>query len=223
MPKYQARRHQPRRYNRKKVQPWYQKRYNAMELAQKALSGVKYIRGLVNSEMLHKRTDFSTTVSGSGSVNSLVAIGQDDTISGRTGNSILVRNLSYRCKLEINAAVTSNTTFTMMIIQDSQQVGDNAPAVTDILVTANTYSLLNDSQSGRFQILSRKNITLTPASGGRPAVEWKGYHKLYTHIRYNGTTSTDIQKNGIYLLILSSEGTNYPTFSGSFKLGYHDN
>lgn len=211
-----------RRITRRKT-PWYSKKYNAQQLALKAWKGVKYIRGLVNSEMLHNTKTYSVSVPGTGSMNHLTAVSQDDTSTGRTGNSILLRQLAYRFKIEINSAVTSNTTFVMMIVQDTQQVGDTSPSITDVLSSANTFSLMALGTAGRFKVLKRQQFILTPASGGRPAVESKGFLKLYSHVRYNGSADSDIQKNGLYLLMLSSEGTNYPTFSGSFRIGYHDN
>lgn len=211
-------------FRRRRRAPWYNKKYSAVQLARKAFRGVRYLKGLVNSEMLHLDTNFSAaSVLGSGAVSHLTAIAQGDTSAGRTGNSLLLRSLSYRFKLEINSSVTSNTTVTMIIFQDTQQVGDTSPAATDVLAQANTYSLLSTLTAGRFKILKRKSYLLTPASGGRPAIEQKGFMKLYSHVRYNGTASTDIQKNGLYVLFISSESTNTPTVNGTFRIGYHDN
>lgn len=221
-----ARRFQSRtsRRTRRRKSPWYSKKYSALQLAFKAARGVRYLRGLVNSEMLHKDTTFSAAaITAAGSNTHLTAVAQGDDISGRTGNSFLLRSLSYRYKIIINPSVTANTTVTVMLVQDTQQVGDTTPAVTDVLQSANTFSLLNASSAGRFKILSRKSIILTPATGGRPAVEMKGFHKLYSHIRFNGTGTADIQKNGLYVLFISSEATNTPTVDGTFRIGYHDN
>lgn len=222
-----ARRFQPRssrRSRRYRKTPWYSKRYSAIQLAAKAARGVRYLRGLVNSEMLHADTNFSlATVTGSGAMNHLTALSQGDAANARTGNSILLRSLAYRFKLEINSSVTANTTITMLILQDTQQIGDTQPSVTDVLSQAQTYSLLSTNTAGRFKIMKRRSFLLTPASGGRPAVEHKGFMNLYSHVRYNGTASSDIQKNGLYVLFISSESVNYPTVSGSFRIGYHDN
>ena len=49
-------------YGRKGL-PWYKRKYNAMELAGKAWSGVKAIRHLVNSEKLHLVTTSSAGIS----------------------------------------------------------------------------------------------------------------------------------------------------------------
>lgn len=220
MPRYNRRRN-----FRRKKSPWYTRKYNAQQLAVKAWRGVKYIRGLVNSEMLHKDTSFApgSTIPANGVVNSLVSISQGDTDSGRTGNSILARTLSYRYRLEINPSVTSNTSVSIFIIWDKQQLGDTNPVVGDLLASLRPEALINLSEAGRFKILSRKNFILTPVTGGTPAREVKGFHKFYKHIRYNGSASSDIQKNGLYVVLIHSESTNLPTITGTFRLGYHDN
>lgn len=215
-------------YGRKKTfkkKSWYNKKYNALQLAAKAWKGVRYIRGLVNSEMLHKDFAYSagTTINGTGFVTHLTALGQDDTSSGRTGNSILLRNMNYRFKLEVNASVTLDSSILMLIFMDTQQISDTAPVITDVLTTSTPESLLALGTAGRFKLMSRKTYILTPATGGRPALEIKGYFNIQKHIRYNGTASTDIQKNGLYIAFLSSESTNTPTIVGSARIGYHDN
>lgn len=204
--------------------PWYRKKYNAMQLASKAWRGVRKIRGLVNSEMLHlDKTYSSATISGTGSVSNLTAIGQDDTVSGRTGNSILLRNCTWRLKFEINSSVTVDTSLMMAIVLDTQQVGDTTPAFTDVFAAANPESLLAVGTFGRFKVLYRKTYILTPASGGKPAIEVAKTLNMYHHVRFNGTTSSDIQKNGLYILLVGSESTNLPTVSGTVRIGYHDN
>lgn len=209
---------------RKKKVSWYDKKYSTMELAKKAWVATRYLRGLVNSEMLHIDTNFAgSAITGSGFVQHLTNIAQNDTISGRTGNSILVRNLTYRLKFEISASVSLDTSITMIIFIDTQQISDSNPSVTDVLTTASPQSLLNLNNAGRFKILQRKSITLTPATGGKPAVEYSKTLNLYNHVRYNGTGSTDQQKNAIYMLFVSSEATNYPGLTGSVRIGYHDN
>lgn len=43
------------------------------------------------------------------------------------------------------------------------------------------------------------------------------------HIRYNGSASSDIQKGGIYMMVLSNEATNGSSFTYNLRLGYYDN
>lgn len=224
MAMYRRRQYQRKKRNYKRTNlPWYQKKYSTQQLAYKAWNAAKYLKGLVNSELYHYDSTFNTTIPGTGSMTLLNGIAQGDTSVTRTGNSILMKNATYRFKIVINSSVTANTTVLFMLLWDTQQIADTTPAVTDVLKTAATQSLLNLNAQGRFQIVMRKTLVLTPATGARPAMEIKGFHKFHTHTKYNGANATDIQKNGLYWLMVSSESTNTPTIEGEVRVAYHDN
>lgn len=212
-------------YGRKRMgkRSWYDKKYSAQQLAVKAWKATKYLKGLVNSEMLHKDTTI-TMSSAQSNITSLVAIAQGDTDAGRTGNSLLLRNIYMRGSMNINASVTGNTRITLALVKDTQQSSDATPAVGDIFQSStDPDSLLATGTFGRFKLLWRKTYVLTPVGGGRNVVNINKYWKVYDHIRYNGAASTDIQKNGYYLVAISSENTNYPGINFNARIGYRDN
>lgn len=209
-----------RRFRPRRNIPWYNRKYDAMQVATKALRATRYIRGLVNSEMLHNQGNSSGTLNSSGVIVPITSIAQGDTSSGRTGNSILVRNIMFRVATAMHSAAT-NTFYRFMLIQDTQQVGDTSPAVTDVLESASYLSPLSTANAGRFKVLWSK--TLKSSSAGSTSLLIDKYWKVYSHVRYNGSASTDINKNGYYLLMLSSEATNVPTIVYQYKVGYHDN
>jgi len=154
----------------------------------------------------------------------MVAITQGDTDSGRTGNSILLRNIYIRGQMTINSSVTSNTRISLVLVKDAQQAIDTVPNMSDIFTNYNDPdTLLNLNQSGRFKIVWRRTFTLTPVGGGRSTFDINKYWKCYDHVRYNGATSTDISRNGYYFIILTSENTNYPTVAFNSRIGYRDN
>lgn len=194
---------------------------SAYALATQAAKDIWYLKGLVNSEML--KYDISTTstaVNSSGTIIPLSGIAQGDGDSARTGNSILIRKMLLRMQFYQNAAA-ANTTFKVLLFMDKQQIGDTAPAVTDVLDSASTLSPLNSNTVGRFNVLGS---WLFHTSTDRDTVVEKNFFKdLRTHIRYNGNLGTDIQKNGIYLLMISDQGTNIPTVYYNWRLSYHDN
>lgn len=210
-----------RTYRRKKT-AWYNKKYSAKTLAIKALKSTRYMRGLINSERMY--LDNTLTLSARNQIFGLTAIAQGDASNNRTGNSVLLRSIYLRGRFEINSSVASNTRITCLLVVDKQQVADTTPSISDIVTTdTDPDTLLNRNTAGRFKVLWRKNYTLTPASGGRPNIELVKYWKLYKHIRYNGTASTDLQKNGYYFVIITSESTNFPTVIINARTGYHDN
>lgn len=200
---------------------WYDKKYSALQLAKKAYTGVRYIKGLVNSEMYHHRlTGTAVNVTSTGAVVHLSGINQGDTSVTRTGNSVFCRGLVLRMRFAINA--TATTTFCrIMLVIDQQQVSDTDPSVTSVLQTADVLSTLHINQSGRYKILKSWLFSMDDARNQTRIIDH--YQKLWHHIRFNGAASTDIQKGGMYLLYLSDQAVNYPVMDYESKLSYHDN
>ena len=215
------RRRNYRRRNGNSSRPWYLKKYNALDLAGKAYSGVKYLKGLVNSEMYDIiNTATNSPILNTGSMVPLHQIAQGDGSDARTGNSILARSLFFRLVFKCNSSATV-TTVRFMIVRDTQQVADTTPTAATILNSADPLSPLCLTVEGRFSVLKDKLITLNNVDS--KSVPMKKFMNLYTHIRFNGAAGTDIQKNGLYALFISDEATNTPTISYNFKLSYHDN
>lgn len=211
-----------RSYRFRRKAPWYRRKYSASEVAYKAFQGVKYLKGLVNSEMHHKDTTIS--LSTQNLITHITSIAQGDNDFNRTGNSLLLRNIYIRGTMEIDPAVTSNTRISLVLVKDLQQVSDSSPTLANIFNTpTDPNSLLSLSTSGRFKILWRKNYVLTPSTASRPAIDINKYWKIYDHVRFNGTAATDIQKNGYYFCILTSESVNFPQIDCTARVGFHDN
>lgn len=221
MPRQYSRRTRSRRGRRtRRTTPWYNRKYNAMQLAAKAAKGVWYLKGLVNSEMFHyDRAETAVAISSAGAMTNLVQIGSGDQSNQRTGNSVLLRNHLFRLRVTKNASA-STTIFRYMIVQDTQQISDTSPTVGDVLDTVDVDSPLNLANSGRFKILVNKTIMLHANS---PMYHKESYKSMYLHIKFNGTAPTDIQKNGLYLLTISDQPTNTPVIDLWSRLGYRDN
>lgn len=193
--------------------------------ARRALQGVQYIKGLVNSEMFHVDIDTSLTPDTSSQVQHVTGVAQNNTIGSRTGNSILAKSNYFRCTITKHASAT-NTFVRVIMFVDRQQVADTTPSITDVLTTITVDSCLNINNAGRFKILSDKIFMLSDANGDMR--QWKKYIRFGRkgkgmHVRYNGTATTDIQKNGFYIAFLSNEATNTPTLSYNNRFSYHDN
>jgi len=208
---------------RRRATPWYNRKYNAMQLAAKAARGVWYLKGLVNSEVMKLDNALTSSVidATTGTVISCTGVNQGDGVGNRTGISILVRSLLAR--LRITKASTPLTTYVRMyIVIDSQQVGDTIPAIADLLHTVDVDSPLSNATVGRFKILKSRTIYLTNDS---PPYHLDYPLKMRHHVRYNGTSSADIQKGGTYIMLLSGQTTvgNQPSLDGHIRLSYHDN
>lgn len=208
----------PRRYRSRKA--WYNKKYSALQLAGKAWSATKYLKGLVNSEMLTATYTASIGPTSSGTVLSLNSIAQGDGNGQRTGNSIFMR------KINAHFTVVNNTTAGIVfhrwiLFIDTQQIGDTSPTATDLLETADVRSSLNPTTAGRFKILKNWEFATSQVKDDTRVIKY--YKDMRHHVRFNGSGISDIQKGGIYMLFLSNQTTNTPTVSYNIKTSYHDN
>lgn len=218
-----ARRSYRRRSSRRRRTPWYNKKYSTAQIARAAWRSAKYIRGLVNSEMFHKDQTL-TLGSNQNAIFNITSLAIGDGMNARTANSILAKSIHMRGYMYINPTVTSNTRVMLALVRDTQQVSDTVPSIPNIFDSAiSPHTLLNLSNAGRFKILWRKQYVMTPNTGGRDAIQLKFFTRLNHHVRYNGSADTDIQKNGIYLVMITSEPTNYPTIELLSRFNYHDN
>lgn len=191
-------------------------------MARTAWSGVKYIRTLINSEVMKfdqgpGSTSISTTPQ---NLYDLTAIAQGDGIAQRTGQSIL-NNGFY-----INLAFTKHASATfsfirVVLVQDRQQISDTAPTYSDVFESNSTYAKVNPNTMGRFKIWYDKRVLLSTQRDFKQINIYRKFKGIHT--RYNGTASSDIQKNGFYLMLVSSEATNTPTVVSASRTYYHDN
>lgn len=147
----------------------------------------------------------------SGRMHSYNAISQGEGQQNRISRMIQPLSVYYNFCVR-NDSPTLPNIVSFIWLRDSQQKGDQDPSPTDVLTAANVggpaapNSLLNLNNVGRFSVLRRLTMRLAINGTDSNCRIVKGYIKLRPghNIRYNGTATTDIEKNGIYLLIISS-------------------
>lgn len=217
------RRRSYRRRSRKST-PWYARKYSTQQLAYKAFKSAKYLKSLINVEK--KKRDTTNTFTSTDQVSLLNQIAQGDTDLTRSGNSILMKSLYLQALLTSNAT-DNDISYRILIVQDTQQVADTSPSVSDVLdATAanNLIAPLNNETVGRFKVLFDKRGVLNNLVASVTKQRMiKHYFKLNLHARYNGSSDTDIQKNGLYLIWLHNGGANSPTFNVNTRLSFIDN
>ena len=221
MPRFARRRVQRRRRGRRTA--WYNRKYSTAQIARAAWRSAKYIRGLVNSEMYHKDAQYTLGPNQS-RIWHLTTLTQGDGPSGRTGNSILLKSFSANAYMYINASQTTNTRVMLALVFDKQQPEDASPTIANIFasdVTPNT--LLNSSNLGRFSVIWRRQFMLSSNAAGNNVKQFKIFKRFQTHVRWNGPAETDIQRNGLYLVMITSEPSMFPTINLETRLSYHDN
>lgn len=220
--KYGRRNYNRRRGRFRSRKPWYKKKYSAMEVASKAWSAAKWLKSMVNVERKVLQTTNNTSISTVPAVTHLSAIPQGDTQSQREGNSVKAIYLGIRSTITCNISATSGSFNRIVVVLDTQQVGDTSPSWSDVFTSPDARSFLNPNTLGRFKILYDKvhNLTL----GGNYENKYVEINiPLQHHLRYNGTASSDIQKGGLYYMVVGDQGTNTTTHNMNSRLRYVDN
>jgi len=202
-----------------------QRRYNTLGavrfLARKAARGVRYIRGLVNSEMFkYDQSQTANSVTQAGTVLALTSIAQGDGDGNRTGNSIFVRSINFKGTLTYNTMGNNEQFVRIILFEDTQQISDTSPSLADVLEAGTTFSHLNSNTVGRFKILYNHVFAL---SQNRPGIPFEINKSMRHHVRYNGTAGTDIQRGALYMMWLSDSSSNYPQLNYETRTSYHDN
>lgn len=108
----------------------------------------------------------------------------------------------------------------VVLVQDTQQVTDTLPTWADVFRDSSLLAHLNTDKLGRFTVLYDKVINQNN-NGHDVQTYFNMSKKLTGKIRYNGTGTDDIQKMGIYLLILG-DNLDLPTIFFRFRMSYTD-
>lgn len=194
----------------------------AGEVASKALNIALKVKRLLNVE--YKTIDTAVTnnsVSSTASVLPMNAIAQGDSATTRDGNSIKLMSLHIKYVLFENAAASA-TAVRMMIVKDLLPQGA-VPAITDILVASDCVSPMNLLNSRRFKVLHKKDFGISTTGEDIRIGDY--YTKLNFHTKYDGAggAATDINNNGIYLILISNQVANLPTFQYASRIRFVDN
>lgn len=202
---------------------WYKRKYNALELASKAWSAVKYMKGMINCEKkYHDVTWLSNNFTYNGDILCLSYIGQGDDNNNRAGNSILLRSIYLNGQFISPAGY--QRFIRLIIFMDKQNQGID-PTASNVL--ANMGSVLaptgplNIDRAPRYQVLMDLKISLDDAKG--LTYQFSRYINLQTHLKFTGPATTDIFTNAIYGIVCSDSTTNVPDMNLAVRLGYYDN
>lgn len=193
-----------------------------------ALMAFKGAASLVNAEFKHADVSTSSTVSTTPVLSFLTGIAQGDSNITRDGNSVKIMGLWGDVRISMNASATQTSTRTL-IVCDTRNQGAT-PTASDIFDTSNTsgQGLVNiDTEPNRFVILFDRYDTQVLAS------ETRLIHFRFDvtdavrnmHLLWSGTGATVTSAKGpvIYLVQMSSEATNTPTYHLDTRLLFVDN
>ncbi len=200
--------------------PFFSKKYPAKStraIAKKALRKVNKINK--NIEVKYFDSVSGITVDNDGNVVHLTGIAQNDLVDGRTGNQVTVTKIEGRYTIDIDPTDLS-ISFRIILLQDTQQVTDVAPAVLDIMQVSTPVAPINRPRMKRFKILKQRLFTLSNSGKTMQAFTW--IIKTNINVRWNGTGAGDIQRNNLYMCLISDEAVSPPTYVHHVRLHYTD-
>lgn len=141
-------------------------------------------------------------------------INEGDDESDRDGREIIVKGLELKAHVTNTntlATLASGSNTTRIILYLDYQCNGAAPAVTDILETANVHSFVNWDMTHRFMILMDKCINTHVST--HDGTNWGGSSEVYldwdieldNSIMYKGTGSgiADLTSENIGMLLVS--------------------
>ncbi len=146
----------------------------------------------------------SGTGSASGALIYKSAIAQGDSYDARTGDKIRVHSIEWT----VAFTDTANNLFRVLLVEDTSNTGA-APAVTDILSSANIFAHMNPIYEiqNRFRVLL--DIKLSTSAAGEQYRIRSGLLKPKHFVYFNGTDATAASggKNAIYALVIAKSNT----------------
>lgn len=200
---------------------------SAMNLAQGAMKGVKFLKSILNVE--RKTLDTSgtgVTVSDSGSVVWLSTVTTGTAYNQRTGSVVKAVQLSMRGNIVFNSSASA-TQFRCIVFYNKGLNQGATPAVTDILQNttgnAGPISPYNVDNVGDFKVLSDKVYLLDDVNNRQK--NFSMFARLGHHLRWDtsGDAIADTEQGHIFMLLVSDEATNTPTLSYTARLRFIDN
>lgn len=197
----------------------------AGSVSQQVRSLQRFVATLKPEIKYHDTSASGLNVPVTGTVDTITDIAQGDTVNTRTGNAINV--VSITVKGSINS-VANGAYYRVALVQDKQQIADTSPTAgtifSDGVASANPVTALPTiANLARFNVLWMSKIfSGTVITGTNQIAYYEFTRKTNIKVSYNGTASTDIEKNGLYVVFLTDDAANAVDFNGLARLGFTD-
>lgn len=220
---YNKTRRNRRRNYKPKPSRWQTYGNAAMQLASDAMKGVRFVKGLINTEFKNIDTNNIPTVTAGGVITLLNGTVQGDGQFNREGSSFRMKSIDVRYQGTYNAAVGYNT-YRVMLVLD-QQANGVAPALTDILAVNAVDSPRNLDYRKRFLILYDKVHCIGTGNGQQnyDHLHIKNEYHTQCFAASNTGTVADITTNAVYLVMFSDQAVNGPTVNYYGRIRFLDN
>lgn len=217
-----------RRYRRKRR--YRKKGGKVAKTAYKALALAKTVTRQI--EYKYHGNQPSRTLTTLGSVDDLTGIAEGDSSLQRTGLKITPTSLLMKIRVRHGNDGGSPPILDpqgclsrIIVVRDMQQEADTPPAVTDLLIsgTSLVMSPYNRLIRNRFEVLFDKTYKTNP-NASNSVIYDTAYLKLSSKrpVYFNGASSTDIQKNGIYMFQVCDDAVYTPSTYIWWRLRFAD-
>lgn len=165
-----------------------------------------------------------------GTIALLNTVAQGASINQRIGKKYFLKSCQMRGEIANNAAATYGTCV-VLLVWDTKPTG-SLPAITDILVSASSYSFNNDNNTDRFRILRRYDNVLVGAPSATTGTS-DSAKNMDDFIKINkpvickaaGTGAIgDIEEGALYCVTVGSAaaGTSASVANLGFRIRYTD-
>jgi len=191
---------------------------------------VKLTRGIApERKFFDTSLSFINVADTAGAIVQITSIAQGDTVGTRTGNKIRIKALYVQVRVSTQSlAGLAEEYVRFMVVQDMQQVSDTAPTVANIVnntaLPQNALPLV--ASQGRYRILHTFKLfdgqMLLASNATQSSTQTWVKYGLDIPVTYNDTASSDIQKNGIYVICYTNEPTDVIDCDGLARVTFVD-
>lgn len=222
----------PRRYNnrrrrvvrKKKPAGWFGKRYQLYSKAGSQLfKDVMYLKGLINVERKYNDITGASTIGNTWQAILLNGIAQGDTTVTRDGSSQKAIGNLLRLYLKMNASATASR-IRVVLVRFKPSHEQSSPVVANMFeASTDIQSPLNKNYARDYKIYLDHTYALTVAK--QESININKYMPLKFHTRYSGTGATfaSVAENQLWVMFMSDEATNTPTYDLYNRFNFIDN
>ncbi len=184
---------------------------------------VSQLSGLLNTEFKKIDNSANGTVSTTAGIVLLNGLAKGDDFDTRDGRQVRMKHLTLDLTF-FQSGAAADITFMRIIIFVDKQANEATPVVLDYLQVSNMVSRINLDNRHRFYTLFDRVVTMSNTGQKLGQLHFK--HSMSTLVTFddgNAGTIADITTNAIYLLLVSTEGTNLPNATWFTRIRFLDN
>lgn len=163
----------------------------------------------------------SGLVSNSGVVTLISGIAEGTDYDDRVGKKIVIKSVQIKGFMaNKDSTLGATTVIRLMIVRDNSFSG-TAPAISDLLLNSNAYSLRNP----RPDLLRKYTVlydTFRANDRDNPHNLFGKYRRLNQQAIFDGASVSSVSKGSLYVVMLSNRATDIPTVSWQSMVKFID-